>query len=265
MKRILVLLATALALAAPATAKPKTVKVKGHVYATGLLHKEPDAKTEFRGYQALGLPKDYDARKDKLVSPVRNQGGCGSCWAHARTKAFEAQLLKAGKSADLAEQDPLVNDSGSYGCDGGFMDASWEVAKGQTTEDRCPYKGDDSVSCRGKKYAKASRWGFVGARSRAPSIEELKTFIYKYGVIPVTVAAGNDFAPGRDGRITSCGSKQVNHMVTLAGWRTLGDGTTEFLIVNSWGKGWGVQGTAWSRQGCNKLASTRASAMYLEL
>jgi cathepsin L len=211
------------------------------------------------------LPESYDARDDGLVSPIKNQGGCGSCWAFARTKAFEAALLKAGKlqesgSLDLAEQDTLVNDRSSSGCNGGYMDGDYEVNSGVTTEDQCPYRTSDRYSCRGTKFAKATRWAMLGQNGRAPTTDELKAAIYQYGVIAVTVAAGGAFSPNSDGRITSCGSWSVNHMVTLAGYRPSPDGGTEFLIGNSWGTSWGDNGFAWSKQGCNKLASTPGDA-----
>lgn len=240
--------------------------VNGH--GTGLLRKPVAASVEFaepKAFLMAALPASYDSRAEGFVTRIKNQGSCGSCWSFARTAAFEAALIKAGRATkdalDLAEQDALVNDKTAYGCNGGFMDASFEVRYGTTTEALCPYKGTTRwQSCRGAKYAKASRWAMIGGRSRAPSIEELKAAIVEHKVLAVTVAACNSFSPGRDGRITTCGCRSVNHMVNLAGYRTLADGTTEFLIKNSWGTGWGQGGYAWSRQACNKLASSAGDA-----
>ena len=238
------------------------------VHATGYLPKPVAEGVQFatRKKGLLGfavLPPSYDARDAGLVMPVKNQGNCGSCWTFARAVAFEAAILKAGLAnpIDLSEQDTLLNDRQSHGCSGGYMDASWEVRSGQTTEALCPYKASTWwKTCKGAKFAKAAKWGMVGGRSRAPTIEELKEALLTYGALAVTVAAGSGFSPGRDGRITTCGSRSVNHMVALVGYRTMGDGTTEFLVKNSWGTGWGAKGYAWSRQGCNKLASSVGDA-----
>lgn len=246
-------------ISAPAIAAP---------HATGYIRKEADATTQFqtrgKGLAARAvLPLEYDACAEGYCGPTRNQGQCGSCWAHGLAAAFEAALHAKDqtKLVDLAEQDQLVNDRSNYGCNGGFLDATWQTKAGQTTEDLCPYKASGRYACKGAKYAKAATWGLIGTRSRAPSIEELKEAILNYKVLAVTVAASGGFgSPNSEGRITSCGSRSVNHIVALVGYRTMGDGTTEFKVRNSWGKSWGKGGYAWSRQGCNRLASSVGDA-----
>jgi C1A family cysteine protease len=100
----------------------------------------------------------------------------------------------------------------------------------------------------------------IGEEKRAPSVDELRQAIVNYGVIAVTVAAGGSFSPDNEGRIASCGSRGLNHMVTLAGYRPAPNGGYEFLIANSWGEDWGDGGFAWSKQGCNQLASVAGDA-----
>jgi hypothetical protein len=233
-------------------------------YGRGLLPRPKDAARTF--YQPAkmaleALPDAYDSRSETDCIPaVRNQGSCGSCWSFATLGAFETALCMAGKPpTDLAEQDALVNDSSAYGCDGGFMDGTFLTREGSTTEPLCPYRGNDNVACRGAKHAKATRWALIGGSSRAPTVDELKAGIIQYGSLFVTVAAGGGFSP-RGERITTCSSTAVNHMVQLVGYRPAAEGGVEFLIKNSWGTNWGNGGYAWSKQGCNKLASTRGDA-----
>lgn len=246
-------------------ARTGTVLISGLRYHTGLLRK-PAGESGGAIFYAPStdilaqLPESYDARDYGLVSPIKDQGQCGSCWAFSRTKSFEAALRKVGNPLNLAEQDTLVNDKSAYGCDGGFMDGKFETTQGQTTEDLCPYKANDRVACIGAKAAKATKWAMIGASNRSPTDDELKAAIYQHGVISVTVAAGSSFSPNREGRITSCGSRGINHMVTLAGYRPAPGGGVEFLIGNSWGTGWGLEGFAWSKRGCNQLASTAGDA-----
>lgn len=240
-----------------------TTVIGGREYGTGLLPRPKDApRTFYRpALQAADLPASYDSRAETDCIPaVRNQGSCGSCWAFATTGAHETAHCLAGHPlTDLAEQDPLVNDSSAYGCDGGFMDGAYLTEHGQATEAACPYRGSDRYSCRAESWGHATRWALLGARGRAPTTDELKQGIVQYGSLFVTVAAGSGFSP-RNGEITTCGSSQVNHMVQLVAYRTNGDGSTSFLIKNSWGTSWGAQGYAWSKQGCNKLASTPGDA-----
>lgn len=256
-------------LSTPLLAEPDmTVTVDGETFHTGLLPLPKDyvAPEYAAPTLRLDLPETYDARNDGLVTPTKNQGNCGSCWAFARSKAFEAALIKAGISSvddvNLSEQDTLVNDRSSYGCNGGFMDGDFEVMKGQTTESLCPYRVSDRYACRGQKFAKAVSWKMLGSAGRAPTADQLRQAIFDHGVLAVTVAAGSSFSPDSEGRIKTCGGRGINHMVTLVGYRPAPGGGYEFLIGNSWGEGWGDGGLAWSKQGCNQLASTANSALY---
>ena len=203
-----------LILSSSAFAEPSTVTIKGKTYHTGLLPRTKDMPAVYKSISVRGdLPESYDAREHGLVTPIKNQGNCGSCWSFARTKALEAATIIAGRSSsdilELAEQDALVNDSFSYGCNGGFMDGRFEVSKGVTTEELCPYKASHRYSCKGEKFAKATKWAMIGAENRAPSVDELRQAIIDYGVLAVTVAAGSSFSPNADGRITSCGRLSV--------------------------------------------------------
>jgi cathepsin L len=256
-----------LLLSSSAFAAPNNVvEIGGKKFHTGYLPRPVGSVPFYRSVTPRGdLPESYDSREFGLVTPAKDQGGCGSCWAFARTKAFEAALLKSEGGSffdtlDLAEQDTLVNDHRSAGCNGGYMDGEFEVEQGQTTEDHCPYRASGRYPCGAEKYGKATRWAMLGSAKRAPSVDELRQAIVDYGVIAVTVAASGSFSPNNEGRITSCGGRRLNHMVTLAGYRPAPSGGYEFLIGNSWGTGWGVDGFAWSKQGCNSLASDPSDA-----
>lgn len=266
MKRLLGALA-AFVISTAAFADVSVLRVGARQYGTGYLAK-PKSELGSTPYYSPSpivieqLPDSYDARDEGLATPIKDQGSCGSCWSFARARAFETALLKDGhpESVDLAEQDALVNDKSAYGCQGGFMDASFEVEKGVTTEALCPYRASGRYACNGAKYAKATRWALLGTPQRAPTVDELRAAIVQYGTIFVTVAASNAFMPGADGKVTRCSGRGLNHMVTLQGYRKKADGKYEFLIGNSWGKQWGAQGYGWSEQGCNQLASVAGDA-----
>jgi hypothetical protein len=95
------------------------------------------------------LPAAYDARDHGLVTPAKNQGSCGSCWAFASVGAIESHLIKAGLpiSTDLSEQQQVSCNTSKSGCCGGSSTALrfWEI-QGPNEESCFPY-GDGSTSC----------------------------------------------------------------------------------------------------------------------
>jgi cathepsin H len=123
-----------------------TVGVPGAGDAHGALRGASDNKKK-----TADLPPSIDWRSRGIVSEVKNQGGCGSCWTFSTTGALEAHLaLKAGawRAPRLSEQQ-LVDCAGAFdtkGCDGGLPSHAFEYIKhagGLSTEFSYPYHAKD--------------------------------------------------------------------------------------------------------------------------
>merc|ERR1712212_316955 len=125
------------------------------VIGEGFKHNPEEAATE-EVFQLgdVAAPVSYDWRRvPGVVTPVKNQGQCGSCWSFSSTGALEGQLMiKKGQSFSLSEQQ-LVDCSrqfGNYGCRGGWMNNAYkyiQYAGGITTESQYPYEARDAT-CR---------------------------------------------------------------------------------------------------------------------
>lgn len=252
--------------AVPAEVSSFAVQVHGRTYYTGYLKRDmPKGGRKYVSFAADNLPDSWDERTDRgCVTPIRNQGSCGSCWDFSRTAALEAATCIAGLSPspnvlDLSEQDTLVNDKSNYGCSGGFMGFDFEVKHGVALESDCPYDASGSRSCSAPAHTHALSWTFVGSES-GPTDDDLRAAIYKYGVVSVTTAAGGSFDTDSNGEFVGCRDSGINHMVDLVGYRKNSSGAWEFLMRNSWGTSWGQAGYGWLKRGCEETAVGSESA-----
>ncbi|KAI3714500.1 hypothetical protein L6452_21455 [Arctium lappa] len=195
------------------------------------------------------LPLTQDWRKVGIVSPVKNQGSCGSCWTFSTTGALEAAYAQAhGKSVSLSEQQLVdcAGDFNNFGCNGGLPSQAYEYIKyngGLDTEEAYPYTGKDGVCKYSSENAAVQVLDAVNITMGAE--DELK---HAVGVVrPVSVAFQviSTFRLYTGGVFTSdvCGSDpmDVNHAVVAVGYG-VEDGVPYWLIKNSWGADWGLNG-----------------------
>jgi len=91
---------------------------------------------------ADSLPASFDWRQKNIVTPIKNQGDCGSCWAHATAASIEsAWAIKTGRIIDLSEQ-YLIDCTVPDGCDGSYIDDAYSFIVNHRIphESAYPYK-----------------------------------------------------------------------------------------------------------------------------
>jgi cathepsin L len=212
-------------------------------------HKTHSPDGEFRP-SFRDLPATVDWRTKGLVTPVKNQAQCGSCWAFSAIASLEGQHANAtGKLVSLSEQQ-LVDCSqaeGNQGCNGGLMDQAFTYIKknqGVDTEASYPYEGTDGT-CRFKKAnVGATLTGFKDI----PTGDEnaLKEASATIGPISVAIDASSFWFQLYFGGIydhADCknGAADLDHGVTVVGYGTE-NGKDYWLVKNSWGGTWGEKG-----------------------
>ena len=191
------------------------------------------------------LPTTVDWTTQGAVTPVKDQGQCGSCWAFSATGSMEgAWFLKNGSLVSLSEQQ-LVDCStaqGNQGCNGGLMDDAFQyvVSNGLTTESAYPYTATGPNTCvaNGKPVA-AALTGFKDVPTG--SEVALMTAIAEQ---PVSVAVEADqsvFQFYSSGVLTAACGTNLDHGVLAVGYGTQG-GQDYYKIKNSWGTSWGEKG-----------------------
>ncbi|KAL5019855.1 hypothetical protein ScPMuIL_002747 [Solemya velum] len=194
------------------------------------------------------LPSTVDWRKEGYVTPIKDQGQCGSCWAFAAVASLEGQhFKKEGELVSLSEQN-LVDCSraqGNDGCEGGLPDQAYEYIKvndGVDTESSYPYKARDDKCHFVKADVGATDTGYVDITKGSEG--DLKTAAATVGPISVGIDASHDsFQLYRSGVYNErrCSKTQLDHGVTVVGYGTH-EGNDYWLVKNSWGTSWGEDG-----------------------
>jgi cathepsin L len=215
-------------------------------------------------------PASVDWRTQGYVTPIKDQGQCGSCWAFSAVASLEGQhFKKAGTLVSLSEQN-LVDCSrkqGNQGCNGGLMDQAFtyiKVNKGIDTEASYPYKARDQKCAFKPANVGATDTGFTDIQ--AGSEDDLTNAIASEGPISVAIdASKSSFQFYHKGVYVerSCSSTQLDHGVTAVGYGTDADSKLDYYIVkNSWGTSWGDAGYIMMARNHKNMCGIASSASF---
>merc|ERR1712217_807908 len=229
--------------------------------------------------QTMRNPKSIDWRFTKAVTPVKNQGQCGSCWAFSATEAIESQMiLQTGSKYDFTLSPQQITsctpNSGTYGClgcNGGFTEGAYEYVKSapglangfyipyeqsltQTESTKaCPTAKVDAITGEymqlSGSYAQVSGYSYATPPCTSGSCanQNWKQFAAALEQIPLSVCVNagvwNDYTGGvlTSAACGSMGADSQDHCVMAVGFNSTA--TTPYWIVrNSWATAWGDQG-----------------------
>jgi hypothetical protein len=202
------------------------------------------------------VPAEFDWRDNggDFVTGVRDQGGCGSCWAFAATAVLESNVLMArntpGVDLDLSEetlvgcQGPTYDGRMPNSCAGGsLLDAARFIKQKGLPREKCyPYdesNGICSSACAGWKANAFRIDSFIDLYMTAAGsrVDLIKQHVLTYGPTAVAMTVYQDFYYYDSGVYNHAwGGSQGGHAVVVVGWSDPGQ---YFIAKNSWGTDWG--------------------------
>lgn len=209
------------------------------------------------------LPRHFDWREMAGgLTPIKNQGSCGSCWAFATAGVFENVLrVRDGVTKDLSEQYLVSCNKQGYSCGGGWWAHDMHQQYGLVPESLFPYEASDVQCKQDLKYEeKIAKWAFVTQQDDVPAVEKIKEAIYLYGPVAVAFNASGSVSSYHSGVFNDCSSGgDVNHAVVLVGWD---DEEGYWIMRNSWGASWGEQGYMRIKYNCNQIGYAASFVVY---
>jgi cathepsin F len=193
------------------------------------------------------LPTSFDWREQGAVTPVKNQGTCGSCWAFATVAGIEgANFVQTKKLVSLSEQELVDCDTTDKGCGGGLPSNALKYLQsnglGEEAEEDYSYKGRNGQCEAAKKSEKVfiDAWQVVDGKDE----DQLAAAVVKYGPLAIGInATPMQWYRGgiADPFTMLCNPQRLDHGVTIVGFGQEGD-KKYWIIKNSWGTTWGEKG-----------------------
>jgi C1A family cysteine protease len=232
----------------------------------------PDAQAQASGISQNNQPpplgnniadanaRSFDLRALRFVSPVRRQFNCGSCWAMASIASLETAHILKNKISSFAinlSEEQVLNCSGVGTCSGGNCPLALEYLKNNNIAEEADYPYTAmNAACRTTPLSpiKAYNWGWVGnTNPKTPSVAEIKNAIVKFGGIASYIWVNHTFqlygsGVFNDQTVISDNSRNPSdtteggHCIQIIGWN---DDLNAWLIKNSWGNRWGMDGFGW--------------------
>jgi len=254
---------------------PHEKHAKGLKRANGRVSNAP----LYQKKQERRTPASINWRETKAVTPIKNQGQCGSCWAFSAASAIESQLALVGGdvwSIELSPQQivsctPSTGTYGSDGCDGGFTEGAYDYVQsspGLANSFFIPYQqsltaSDATKPCMTAQvaaingademlqggYAQVSGYTYATppCTSGACTSQDLDALAASLEETPISICVNaenwNDYTGGVMSS-AQCGGMDADsqdHCVMATGFNSTAP-TPYWIVRNSWSSTWGEYG-----------------------
>jgi len=227
----------------------------------------------------------YQLSDDGLMTDVKDQMSCGSCWAFAATETVESAWAKAGNElVELSPQQIVSCDTGNgdYGCSGGMPSSAFEYvfsAGGMASEADYPYTSGSGATgtCTSPLPAfaatasSASEWSYAqdaclpGSAECVEDSDAIASAIKSYGGIAIAIDASAFFSyNGGVMTADSCSSNpsSLDHAIQIVGYNA---DENYWIVRNSWNTSWGEEGLVRMEMGSNTCGLANIAALITKL
>ncbi len=229
-----------------------TVEPTREHHAKGFRRKDVKLPEHVNREMAVQIPDSLDLRPK--ISPILNQGQCGSCYAHGTISSVRDALMLAGKDPGALSPQMLMDYSGD-GCNGGYFDVlQLVVSPNAPLASNYPYTAQNQGKQNLVKPLTAiGSWAMLGSNG-VVTPKDIETFMVQYNApVPITISAGSgNFEYYSSGIYDGCVNGAIDHLVAIVGFANEGAqfGSNGYLpaskgywiVRNSWGATWGEQG-----------------------
>ncbi len=240
---------------------PELITAEG--YYLGLLPSPLDM-THTRGLRVIpeiprvAYPTSYDLRTMGRLTPVKDQGACGSCWTFATYASLESWLLGEGTVTWDFSENNLKNchEFDATGCDGGnrWMStaylARWDGPIDEASDPYRAYEEACTLGLREKKHVETVL--MTPDRASSTDNDNIKQAVMDYGAMYTGMYYGSSYYNETNHTYYYSGTDWSNHAVAIVGWDDNFDrklfnppypaGNGAWIVRNSWGTGWGEDG-----------------------
>jgi C1A family cysteine protease len=210
----------------------------------------------------VNLPSSFDWRDTDKVTPVKKQAPCQLCWAFAALAEFESKILiNEDQVYDFSEQnlascDFLTFLGTAQSCSTGgsyFRSTNFLTQQGPSLESCAPFLGVDGAPCEDtcEIIKNVDGWRFI-----ANNVHTIKTALYTYGPVATSMdAADAAFRAYTGGVYEHYDAEMVNHAVLIVGWDDNLGPEGAWIVKNSWGTDWGIDGYCYVAYGSAKIGT----------